>query len=411
MKSQRLIAFEILYKIFYDASYSNLALDSALADIEENKSFISALVYGVVERRITIDYYLKKYIDKSPKPKIMTVLRLGAYQILYMDKVPDSAAINESVKLVKEIKQDFYSKLVNAVLHKVADDNEILKDDYLIHSIPEQLLNMWNKQYGFDTVKEFLPCLNGRPPVFAIPNKLFVDSDELLYELLSEDVECEVCDDVVKINSPIDFRTSRAYKNGLFHIEDLSSYECAVSLGARENDTVLDVCCAPGGKTFTIAQQMNNKGRIFAFDLYSHRLKLVNDGAKRLGINIIKTAVNDASVYNPDIPMADRILVDVPCSGFGIIRRKPEIRHKSLDSVKDLPHLQLDILETSSKYLKSGGVLIYSTCTLNKKENENVVKSFLKKNRNFTLTDEKTIFPSFDGGDGFYRAKLIKNND
>ena len=411
MKSQRLIAFETLYKIFYDASYSNLALDSALSQIDDNKSFISALVYGVTERKITIDYYISKYLDKPAKPKIMTVLRLGAYQILYMDKVPNSAAINESVKLVKEIKQDFYSKLVNAVLHKISDDNEMPEEDYLKYSVPEHLLNMWNKQYGRDTVKEFLPCLNGRPPVFAIPNILYVDSEELSYELMSEGIECEVCGDVVMINSPIDFHNCRTFNNGLFHIEDLSSYECASSLGAEENETILDMCCAPGGKTFTIAQQMNNKGKVYAFDLYSHRLKLVADGAKRLGINIITTAENDASVYNDEIPVADRILVYVPCSGFGIIRRKPEIRHKNLDSIKNLPALQLDILGTSAKYLRCGGVLVYSTCTLNKKENENVVKSFLENNKNFTLVNEKTTFPTYKGGDGFYRAKLIKNND
>lgn len=411
MKSQRLIAFETLYKIFYDSSYSNLALDSALSQLDDNKSFISALVYGVTERKVTIDYYIGKYLDKPAKPKVMTVLRLGAYQILYMDKVPNSAAINESVKLVKEIKQDFYSKLVNAVLHKISDDKEVLEEDYLRYSIPEHLLNMWNKQYGAETVKEFLPCLNGKPPVFAVPNSLYLDSEELSYELLSEGVDCEVCGETVIINSPIAFHKSKAYANGLFHIEDLSSYECASFLGAQENETVLDMCCAPGGKTFTIAQQMKNKGKIYAFDLYAHRLKLVDDGAKRLGIDIITMSENDASVYNDKIPIADRILVDAPCSGFGIIRRKPEIRHKSLDTVKNLPALQLGILEISAKYLKCGGVLIYSTCTLNKKENESVVKAFLENNKNFTLADEKTTFPSFGGGDGFYRAKLIKNND
>ncbi len=412
MKSARLVAFEALHKIFYDSSYSNIALDSALSNVTEEKAFISALVYGVVERKLTLDYFINKYITSKPKPKIMTILRLGAYQLLFMDKIPSSAAINESVKLVKDIKQDYYSKLVNAVLHKIDEDRNIPDDLSVKYSVPENLINMWKKQYGSDATEQFLPFVNGRPPIFAVPNTRYVeDADELLYELECDGISGEAVEGLVMITSAFDLAASKAFLNGLFHIEDMSSYKCACALQAREGDVVLDMCSAPGGKACTIAQKLNGNGSVYCYDLHAHRLKLIDDTAKRLGIEIIKTAVNDATVFNGEIPKADRILCDVPCSGFGIIRRKPEIRYKSLDSVKELPDLQLKILTASSMYLKSGGLLVYSTCTLNKKENERVVESFLSANSNFKITEEKTFFPSEYGGDGFYYAVLKKNEN
>ena len=411
MKSSRLIAFETLHKIFCDSTYSNLAVDNALKDVDKDKAFISALVNGVVERKITLDYYINKYLTAKPKPKIMTVLRLGAYQLLFMDKVPSSAAINESVKLTRDIKQDYYSKLVNAVLHKIDSNREELDNPSIKYSVPECLINMWNKQYGADTVSEFLPALNERPPIYAIPNRQFVDAGELCYELLEEGVDCEVLEEVVLIHSSIDFNRSRAYKNGLFYIEDLSSYHCAKALQAKPGETVIDFCSAPGGKAFTIAQDMENNGRLYAFDLYEHRAELVKKSAERLELNVIISGVNDASVYSDTIPEADRILCDVPCSGFGIVRRKPEIRYKNLDSIKDLPEIQLNILKTSAMYLKDGGRIIYSTCTLNKKENEKVVFAFLNEHSGFSFEYDKTIFPSANGGDGFYFAVLTKNYD
>lgn len=412
IKNSRLIAFETLYKIFCEGSYSNIVLDSAIENVTDDKAFISALVYGVCERCITLDYFIDKYIGKTHlKPKIRIILRLGAYQLLFMDKIPARAAINESVKLAKEIKQDYYAKLINAVLHKIDDDREIPEDLHIKYSIPRNLMNMWIKQYGREMVESFLPCVNGRPPVFAVPNTLYLDEEELLYELMCDDIYGEVCGNTVSITSRFDLKKSKAFKNGLFYIEDLSSYECAKALNAKPGETVLDMCSAPGGKAFGIALDMKNSGDLYCFDLYEQRLNLINESAKRLGIGIIKTDVNDACVYNENIPKADKILCDVVCSGFGIIRRKPEIRYKELDSVKDLPDIQLNILSTSSRYLKNGGTIVYSTCTLNKKENENVVRAFLKENSDFILKEEKTVFPSQNGGDGFYYAVMIKNEN
>ena len=410
MKNSRLIAFDILYQIFKDEAYSNLALDSAINEADgKDKAFINNLVIGVIERKITLDYLINPYLKSKAKPKVMLILYIGVYQLYFMNKVPSSAAINTSVQLAAETGLSYYKSLVNAVLHKI-DNNRIsideIEDLSVKYSCPQNRINMWKKQYGEDNCNEILRAINGKPPVFAVPNTLFVDEEELLYELMSSSVDCETDGELVKINSAVDISALKHFKDGLFHIQDKSSFECSKALEAREGNTVLDICSAPGGKAFTIAERMNNKGSVFAFDIHEHRVKLINDGAQRHGLSIISAAVNDALEFSESIPKADRILCDVPCSGFGIIRRKPEIRYKELDSVKELPDIQLKILETSSVYLKENSRLVYSTCTLNKKENENVVRAFLEKHGNFRLIKEVTVFPSENGGDGFYYAVL-----
>jgi len=404
IKNARQTAFQVLYKIFYDAAYSNLALDHALSDVKESKAFITRLVYGVTERKLTLDYLIEQYCHK-PKPKVLTILRMGVYQLYFMDKVPSGAAIDESVKLAKANGLDFYSKLINAVLHKI-DCNRINVDTIenlsIRYSVPEQLLNMWNKAYGKDAVQAFLPYLNDKPPVFAVPNTLFVDSEELQFELSCENIESEIVDDIVRIDSNLDVSALRAYHNGLFHIQDLSCYNAVKALRVKENDTVIDFCSAPGGKAFTCAEMMKNKGRIIACDIHDSRIKLIENGVERLELSAVKTALNDAAVFNSELPMADKIICDVVCSGFGIIRRKPEIRYKDLDSIKQLPEIQYSILETSAGYLKKGGRLMYSTCTLNKRENEKVVERFLNNYNEYKVVEMKTVFPGENGGDGFF---------
>lgn len=415
MKNSRLIAFEILCDILKDNAYSNLAIDKALAGVEDaDKNFISNLVYGVIERKITLDYIINCYLTSKPKFKVRVILYIGTYQLYFMDKVPSNAAINESVELSKFVGVSYYKNLINAVLHKI-DDNRIdihaLEDLSVKYSCPKHLINMWMKAYGEENTLGILNSINSKPPVFAVPNSLYLDADELLYELNNCNIEGEVIDDVVMITSTFNLHSCKAFQDGLFHIEDLSSYLCACALDAKENDLVLDICSAPGGKAFTIAENMKNTGSVYACDLYEHRVKLIHDGAKRLGIQNIKTVVNDALIYNESFPEFDKILCDVPCSGFGIVRRKPEIRYKDLDSVKELPEIQYNILNTTCRYLKNGGRLVYSTCTLNKKENEHITAKFLQDNQAFKLIREQTYFPASRSGDGFYFAVMEKIND
>ena len=412
MKNARLSAFDMLYDIIYGGAYSNIVLEKGLKAVEsKDKGFVSRLVYGVIERRLSLDYAINKFLNGKTKPKVKILLYIGAYQVLYMDKIPDAVAVYETVSLCDNIGLSYFKKLINAVLHRIIDyktEFDAIDDLSIKYSCPQHLINMWTKMYGEDNVVDILESINNRPPVFAIPNSKYVDAEELYYELFSAGIDCEIFNDVVKINSSFDLSGLKAFNDGLFYIEDYSSYSCAKALGAKSDDVVLDLCSAPGGKAFTIAQ---SGAAVYAYDIYEHRVELIKNSAQRLGLNNIITGINDALIYNANLPFADRIICDVPCSGFGIIRRKPEIRYKNLDDIKELPQIQYNILFTSSRYLKSGGVIIYSTCTLNKKENEQVVDRFLMDNTDFSLVESKTVFPTKNGGDGFFYSILKKKND
>lgn len=434
MKTARQTAFEILNKIQRDNSYSNLALDSVLdrtqADIND-KRLISALVYGVAERRITLDYELSLYLSqplKKLKPQVLTALRIGAYQLLFMDKIPASAAINESVKLTKNNGCAFASGLVNAVLHKIDKNGLKLPDENnkdfrsIKYSAPQWLIDMWDKAYGSDNTDKLLEASFGNVDITVRVNTLKIDSDKLISLLAEEGFiaeKCEYPENALVIKNGGAVHKTKAYDDGLFHVQDIASQLCCAALDVRENDTVLDICSAPGGKSFTLAEMMNNKGKIYSFDVYEHRLKLINNGAERLGITCIQTAENDGSKFNPTIPEADRILCDVPCSGLGVIRKKPEIRYKNCDEVDKLFDLQYSILCASSKYLKKEGILVYSTCSLNPEENEKIVERFLSEHNNFESvkvhpglkrfgddTDYISLMPHIHGCDGFFIAAL-----
>ena len=425
MKSARQTAFEILNKIQRDNSYSNLALDHALdkADTDnKDKKFVSALVYGVTERRITLDYNLSLYLSqpiKKLKPEVLTILRLGAYQILFMDKIPVSAAVNESVKLAKKNGAAFASGLVNAVLRKIISNG--LKTDGSMsvnYSAPEWLCDMWCRSYGRENAEKLLEASLGAVDTVLRVNTEKIDAENLINLLAEEGFDCEIGGNVENsavVKSGGAVHKTEAYKNGLFHVQDAASQLCCKALGVQENETVIDICAAPGGKSFTLAENMNNTGRIISCDIYKHRLKLLSDGAERLGLTNIETVRNDGNVFNPDFPLADKILCDVPCSGLGVIRKKPEIRFKKSDEVDKLQDLQYSIMCISSRYLKIGGVMVYSTCSLNPNENEKIVEKFLTEHDNFegvrvlsdisrygVDTDYLTLMPHIHGCDGFF---------
>lgn len=425
MKSARQTAFEILNKIQRDNSYSNLALDHALdkADTDnKDKKFVSALVYGVTERRITLDYNLSLYLSqpiKKLKPEVLTALRLGAYQILFMDKIPVSAAVNESVKLAKKNGAAFASGLVNAVLRKIISNG--LKTDGSMsvnYSAPEWLCDMWCRSYGRENAEKLLKASFGAVDTVLRVNTEKIDAENLINLLAEEGFDCEIGGNVENsavVKSGGAVHKTEAYKNGLFHVQDAASQLCCKALGVQENETVIDICAAPGGKSFTLAENMKNTGRIISCDIYEHRLTLISDGAERLGLTNIETVRNDGNVFNPDFPLADKILCDVPCSGLGVIRKKPEIRFKKSEEVDKLQDLQYSIMCISSRYLKIGGVMVYSTCSLNPNENEKIVEKFLTEHDNFegvrvlsdisrygVDTDYLTLMPHIHGCDGFF---------
>ena len=431
MKTARQIAFEILNRIQKDNSYSNLILDTYLDKSELNqvdRAFVSALVYGVTERMITLDYELSRCLKqplKKLKPQVLTILRIGAYQVLYMDRIPDSAAINESVKLCKNNGASFATGLVNAVLRK-ASANGLTETDNLSlkYSVPEWLCNLWADDYGNDNALSLLESLSGSVDTVIRINSLKTTKMKLVTLLEKEGFESmdsKLSDDILVVKGTGALHKTKAYLDGLFHVQDTASQLCCSALGVKKGETVLDICAAPGGKSFTLAQHMENSGVIYSMDLYEHRLELIKKGAQRLGITNIKTVVNDGSVYNEGLPMADKILCDVPCAGLGVIRKKPEIRYKDPVEVDKLPKLQYSILCISSKYLKVGGTLVYSTYSLNKAENENIVNQFLNEHKNFESvpvlsdlkryaedTDYVTLMPHLHDCDGFFIAGLRK---
>ncbi|MCR4615232.1 MAG: 16S rRNA (cytosine(967)-C(5))-methyltransferase RsmB [Clostridiales bacterium] len=431
MKTARQVAFDVIYKILTDKAYSNLTLDSVLSGERldnRDAALTGAIVYGVLERMLTIDYNLSKYLSqpiKKLRPEVHVALLIGAYQILYMDKIPVSAAVNESVKLAINNRCKFASGLVNAVLRKVASYGEVLPDPgdnckYLSvkYSCSEEIVSLWLKAYGRENTMGILENSIGNVPTVLRVNTTKITSGELIEKLSAEGITalpCKEVEDALTIEHCGSLEAAECYKQGLFHVQDTASQLCCKALDAREGQRVLDLCSAPGGKSFTLAERMNNIGTVCSFDIYEHRVNLISKGAERLGLTCIKPQLGDASVFNEKIEKADRVLCDVPCSGLGIIRRKPEIKYKKFEDIDKLPDLQYLILCNSSLYLKKGGILVYSTCALDPAENDEVCDRFLAEHPEFcsveVLNDLRdgnsryiTLMPHKNNSDGFFIA-------
>ena len=436
MSNPRQIAFEALMKTVRDGAFSNLALDSALSKTNldtRDKSFVSNLFYGVIERQITIDYQLSLYLSKplkKLKPEVLTILRLGAYQILFMDKVPNSAAVNESIKLSKKNGASYASGLINAVLRKISGKGIVLPDEknsneYLSikYSCPVWLTDKWIREYGSEDTVSFLEASLGGADTFIRVNTTKITEDDLVVLLKAEGVNCEKTynANTLKINlKGHDIEKLNSFKDGYFHVQDMASQLCAKAVDAKEGDVIFDLCSAPGGKAYTIAETMNDNGKVLCFDIYENRVNLIVKGADRLGLSSIKGRVGDASVYNTELGLADRVLCDVPCSGLGIIRRKPEIKYKSEEELYGLPAIQYAIIDNASKYVKSGGRLVYSTCTLSKTENEDVVAKFLENHKDFKVASvfkdgsehtSITLMPHKNLSDGFFIACFERDDE
>lgn len=439
MKTPRQAAFEALLKVQRDSAYSNLAVDSILKENEHfderDKAFVCNLVYGTLDRLILIDYNLGLYLNqpvRKLKPELHTILRLGAYQILFMDKVPSRAAVSESVNLAKVNKSAFAASLVNAVLRRVSDNGLRLPEgdenspEYLAikYSCPEWLMAMWIDAYGIENAVQLADKALEAPSVVARINTTKTTADDLIWKLAEDGVVAERSEkfpEALILRNTGAVEELLAYEEGLFHAQDFASQLCCKALEAQEGDVVFDLCSAPGGKTFTIAEMMNNTGCVRAFDIYQSRVDLIKNGAKRLGLDNVYTYLSDATIFNENYGKADRVLCDVPCSGLGIIRRKPEIRFKKFDDIDNLPDIQYHILCNAVRYLKDGGRLVYSTCTLNPKENQEVCDRFLAEHPDFEAAEvlpgikrykegEKylTLMPHIHSTDGFFIAAFIK---
>ncbi len=422
MANARFIALKALNEVLQSGAFSNIALDRLLASdqiLPPDRALATALFYGVLDRKITIDYVLSNFMSRpvsKTAPITLNALRIAVYQIMYMDRIPTSAAVNESVNLVKRSPERYNVAFVNGTLRSILREGitlpEISDSESLsvVFSCPLPIVEGFINDYGMENTVAILESSLDAPPITVRVNSIKTDADSLIDFLSEEGINAEKTDvdGALDIQNTVNIRELNCYRAGLFHIQDCASQISISKLAPRAGESVLDVCAAPGGKSFTMAQLMQNKGKITAFDIHEHRVGLIERAAKRLGINIIDAATADATQLPDELGEFDAVLCDVPCSGLGVIRRKPEIKYKSVKEFEMLPKLQYCILCSAAKHLKSGGRLLYSTCTLRMAENEEVVGRFIEKHPEYTVQYEHTFMPHTDGTDGFYCALITR---
>lgn len=424
----RELAFELLFKAEASKQYSNIALDNALqkSDLSTaDKNLTSALFYGVTERRLTLDYQINSLSSRPLKDidtKALIAIRIGLYQLIYLTRIPHHAAINESVDLVPRKSSGFVNALLRSFLRRgeLALPEKENTVEYLSvkYSVGVSLVKKFISIYGIEETENLLSAINDTPDTTIRVNTLITDRKTMLKN---------IPDAVPTSNAPNGILTRGSvrelygFEDGLFFVQDEASQICIEALSAQENELIMDICACPGSKSFGAAIDMQNRGQILAFDLHENKLSLIKKSAERLKISIISTSAQDGRKPLSELfSKADRIICDVPCSGFGVLAKKPELRYKSPEESASLPKIQSDILENACKYLKVGGTLIYSTCTILPEENEDNVLSFLAKHKEFSLEPWRvgnisadsgmiTLLPHVHKTDGFFIAKLKRN--
>ena len=432
LDSARKAAYLALRDVEENKAYAGLAVKSVVKNLSpQNASFARELVYGTIRKQMFFDYLIGSFI-RTPVNKLpvsdKVLLRMGLSQLLTLGSVPEYAAVSETVELAKRYSRG-REKFINGVLRtyirekdsvELPDrDKDIVKYLSLKYSFAPWIVEMWLKSYEeSDFVEHLLDALNKNPRFCIRVNTLKTTPEELIkeFELLGYSVtQDEDLADVLFLDEmsevkPLD---TEFYKKGLFSVQDKSSRLTAFCLDARPGDLIIDVCSAPGGKTMAIAETMNNTGRIVAMDIHEHKAGLIESEAKRLGIKIVETLTWDSTkTYNEFIGAADRVLVDAPCSGLGTARRKPDVKYKPFDErMETLPQTQLEILRASAHYLKQGGILVYSTCTIAARENKDVVTEFLSSEDEFELVDMIQLMPMTGETDGFFMCKLKRREN
>ena len=424
----RLLCVRTLIRCAEAKSYGNLALSAALdkAAAEgmdpRDTALCTAIFQGTVERMLTLDACIAAHSKRPPEkldPAVLCVLRCGMYELLYLH-TQEAAAVNLWTEAVKKLKKTSAAGMVNAVLRSFLRGGKTIplpKDPLAAlsveYSVPKPLLTALLNDYDKETVTAFLADALGEPPIYVRRNPLRLPAADFAVQTQAQPVA----------GIPDAYCLPRGGQHpvqGILHVQDLASQLCCLALAPQAGETVLDVCAAPGGKTFTIAELMQDRGCVYAYDLHENRVNLIRKGARALGLQCITAAAGDAR--HTEKPQADRVLCDVPCSGYGVIRRKPEIRYKPVAEAEGLPEIQSAILEAAANAVKPGGVLVYSTCTVLKRENEDVVRRFLAAHPEFTPEkpwqdlpalapcgqEMTTLFPAMLGSDGFFLAKLRK---
>lgn len=430
IQQARALCVQLLNQTLQQRSYSTILLDSALQQTRlknAGKRFCSVLYYGVLERLLTLDYIIGRYSKKSVEKLDLTVcniLRCGICQLLCFD-TPAHVVVAESVSLTRTMRFSSASGFVNAVLRSFLRDDckfplprDLDRSRSLQYSAPVWMVQKLTREYGAEAADSLLESSLVHPPVTVRRNPLRCTEQEFLTAM----ERWEPCQTLLPccytLNASAgDLTETDAFRNGCFHVQDLASQLCCQALGVQRGETVYDLCAAPGGKSFTLAELLEGTGKIHAFDLHAHRVQLICEGAERLGLSNLDARQRDA-VQGTSLPEADRVLCDVPCSGYGVMRRKPEVKYKPERGADALPALQLQILERGAACVRPGGTLVYSTCTLSRAENDEVVAAFLKTHPDFEgipFLEELgapfggpcvTLVPRDFGSDGFFIAKL-----
>lgn len=434
-------ALKIINNINTNGAYANIALAKFLGKYEfseQDRRFITELVYGTIKAGETLDWIIGHFVQRPLQkisPIILDILRMGIYQMFFLTKIPDSAACNQAVQLTKKYGHPGTVKFVNAVLRNAGRnrdkiiyperDKDAISFLALKYFHPKWLIARWLKRFGLEATEALCQANNTTPPLCLRTNTLKIHRDDLIELLGEEKVSCKPSDwtpEGIVCREYPSLTTLESLRTGLFQVQDESSMLVAHVLAPQPGEFIIDACSAPGGKSTHIAALMNNKGRVLSNDIHEHKMHLIRDNANRLGITIIETLTADATLLGKSYALqADRVLVDAPCSGLGVIRRKPDSRwRKSESMLKELPELQLAILESAADCVKPGGILVYSTCTIEPEENDQVVQTFLHTRKDFCLepvgkylpiqieSDTLQLLPHIHQIDGFYIARMTK---
>ncbi|HYE80587.1 MAG TPA: 16S rRNA (cytosine(967)-C(5))-methyltransferase RsmB [Clostridia bacterium] len=437
-------AVRAVHRVLREGAYSNIAVKQELDDSgmkRPDKALVTEIVNGTLRNLTRIDWVKSQFIRKTKiDPWIEDILRCGIYQILFLDRVPDSAVCNESAELARKHGHEGTVKFVNGVLRNISrskekleypdKEKETVKYLSVFYSHPEWMVKKWVKDYGGGFTEELLRA-NNEAPAFTIRcNRLRISRQELMAVLAEENIDCRegsYNQEAIYIKGTSSIEDKDSFRKGYYQVQDESSMLVAHIIAPKPGEAILDMCSAPGGKTTHMAELMGNEGKIVARDVHQHKLKLIEENCSRLGLDIVRTELYDATKLDEaSLEKFDRVLLDAPCSGLGVIRRKPDLRwKKEPDNFRELAKLQGEMLDAASRYVKPEGTLIYSTCTINKTENIAVVRDFLSRNSQFRLESligripenlecesasegYLELFPNTHGTDGFFIARIEK---
>ncbi len=414
----RELALRILLEITEKDAYADLAVKNGLAasSLEtRNKALATSLVYGTVQHLRFIDYQLAAVSARpieSLTPAVRDILRMAVYQLRFMDRIPGHAAVNEAVNLTKRHARSA-SAYVNGVLRNIqrrgyAYPNKLQERLGVEYSVPDYLVKLWMQQFGAEECERLLSASNAVPPLSIRINPLKASPEAVAAVCRTKETGIE---GALYVEEPKNIAETAMFRDGWFSIQDVGAQMASLALAPETGERVLDMCAAPGGKTTHMAELMENRGEITAWDIHPHKVELIQKNAKRLGISIINAVTHDArKADETHLAYFDKVMVDVPCSGLGILRKKPDIKWQRTEAdLQALSDVQAAILENAGRHVKPGGALLYCTCTLNRAENEEIVESFLKQHPEFSPDGaSRTLLPHRDNTDGFFFAKLRK---